>query len=180
MAESSTENMKVPGQVTAAYKNLEDVLEDEIKVYRALLDLVRREKEVLIAANLDELNENNRAKEAMILKIRGLERLREKNARDLAIAVGAASENPRLLDIASKMTDPHNTKLRGIHSTLDLLIRRIREINAGNEELIQSSLKAVNGALGAIRDTLQPSKTYAPSGEVKKNEVAGHFVSKEV
>ena len=163
-----------------AYKNLEAVLEDEIKVYRHLLDLVRQEKEVLVSAKIDELNENNRAKEAMILKIRGLERLREKSARDLAATVGANSESPRLLEIAFKMAEPYNGKLRSFHSTLELLIKRIKELNDNNEQLIQSSLKMVNGALGAIKDTIQPRGTYASSGEVKKNEVAGHFVSKEI
>src|SRR5580698_6539285 len=160
-----------------AYKNLADVLEDEIKVYRAMLDLVRREKEVLIAANITELEECNQAKEAMVLKVRGLERIREKAARELGAIVGVTTENPRLLELASKMLDPEASKLRSVHSTLDLLVKRIKDLNSANEELIQSSLKAVNGALGAIKQTLQPKTTYAPSGEVKQNEVAGHFVS---
>jgi flagellar biosynthesis/type III secretory pathway chaperone len=164
----------------SAYKNLEEVLEDEIKVYRLLLDLVRHEKEVLVAAQIDALDENNRSKEAMILKIRALERQREKCGREMALEVGTNSENPRLLEIAAKLLDPEASKLRSIHSTLDLLIRRIKELNEGNEMLIQSSLKVVNGALGAIKQTLQPKPTYAPSGEVKEPEVAGHFVSKEV
>ncbi len=163
-----------------AYKNLADVLEDEVKVYRAMLDLVRREKDVLIAANITELEECNQAKEAMVLKVRGLERIREKAARELGAVVGLTSDNPRLLDLASKMLDPESSKLRSVHSTLDLLVRRIKDLNSANEELIQSSLKAVNGALGAIKQTLQPKTTYAASGEVKQNEVAGHFVSKEV
>jgi flagellar biosynthesis/type III secretory pathway chaperone len=164
-----------------AYKNLTEVLEDEIKVYRAMLDLVRREKDVLIAADIDELNEINRAKEAMILKVRGLERGREKYARELGHSLGVLSETPRLLEIASKMMDPENSKLRSIHSTLELLIKRIKEINESNESLAQAALKNVNGALGAIKQTLAPNATYKPSGEVKQSgEVAGHFVSKEV
>ena len=163
-----------------AYKNLADVLEDEIKVYRVMLDLVRREKDVLIAANITELEECNQAKEAMVLKVRGLERIREKAARELGAIVGITTDNPRLLDLASKMLDPESSKLRSLHSTLDLLVKRIKDLNSANEELIQSSLKAVNGALGAIKQTLQPKTTYASSGEVKQNEVAGHFVSKEV
>jgi hypothetical protein len=71
-------------------------------------------------------------------------------------------------------------RLRSIHSTLDLLIRRIKEFNSENEVLVETSLKAVSGILGAIKENLAPRKTYAPSGEVKKSEVAGHFVSKEV
>jgi flagellar biosynthesis/type III secretory pathway chaperone len=166
--------------VLKAYNTLADVLEDEVKVYRVMLDLVRKEKDVLISAKIDELEECNNAKEAMVLKVRGLERLREKAARDMAIAVGVNPETPRLLEIAAKLLDPQASRLRSIHSTLDLLIRRIKELNDANEELIKSSLKVVNGALGAIKQTLQPKVTYAPSGEVKQNEVSGHFVSKDV
>ena len=165
---------------TTAYKNLEEVLEDEIKVYRVLLDLVRREKEVLVSAQIPQLEEKNRAKEVLVLKIRGLERQREKAAREMATEVGTNTENPRLLEIAAKLLDPEASRLRSIHTTLDLLVRRVKDLNDGNEALIHASLKAVNGALGAIKDTLQPRTTYAPSGEVKNSTVAGHFVSKEV
>ena len=54
-------------QQAEVFKDLTDVLEDEIKIYRSLLDLVRREKEILIAAKIDDLNSNNKAKEAFIL-----------------------------------------------------------------------------------------------------------------
>lgn len=165
---------------SAVFKSLETVLEDEIKVYRSLLDLVRREKEILISAKLDELNANNKAKEAYILKIKNLDRLREKAAKELALLVGVTSESPRLLELAAKMNTAENTKLRTIHSTLDLLIKRIKEINVSNEALVQSSLKMVNGALGAIKDTIQPKTTYAPTGDIKKAEsLSGTFVSKD-
>jgi flagellar biosynthesis/type III secretory pathway chaperone len=163
-----------------AYKSLAEVLEDEIKIYRAMLDVVRREKDVLISADIKELEECNLAKEAMVIKVRSLERLREKYARELGGLLGLHSEFPRLLELASKMLDPAASKLRSVHSTMDLLVKRIKEFNSANEELVQSSLKTVNGALGAIKETLQPKVTYAPSGEVKKPEVAGHFVSKDV
>jgi flagellar biosynthesis/type III secretory pathway chaperone len=162
-----------------AYNDLVEVLEDEIKVYRTLLDTVRREKDVLITANIDELNENNKTKDLIISRIRLLERHREKCAKDLAESVGTNTENPRLLEIAFKTGEPYSTRLRSIHATLELLIRRIKEINDSNEELVRSSLRAVNGALGAIKDTLQPKSTYASSGDLKRAESSGRFVSKD-
>ena len=41
-------------------------LEDLIKQYRLLLDVVRKEKDLLIAADIEKLNENNQSKEALI------------------------------------------------------------------------------------------------------------------
>ena len=145
---------------------------------------VRREKDVLIAANLEELEENNKSKEMVVIKLRGMERIREKAARELALTLNMNSESPRLLELANKLLDPQSSKLRSIHSTLDLLIKRIREFNDSNAILVQSSLRSIHGALGAIKDTFRPKPTYAQTGEVKKSEgtqnVTGHFVSKEV
>lgn len=163
------------------FKNLEAVLEDEVRVYRTLLETVRREKELIIDANINELNESNQGKETMILKLRGLERIREKAARDLASHVGAHTERPRLLEIALKIQDPEASKLRSIHSTLELLITRIRELNEANGILIESSLKTINGALGAIKETIGSKPVYGQTGEKKpETGVAGALVSKEV
>src|ERR1700743_1562431 len=96
--------------VSKAFKNLSEVLEDVIKVYRVMLDLVRREKDILIAANMEELEECNKAKEAMVLKVKGLERIREKVSREMAIVVGTNPETARLLEIASKLIDPQSSK----------------------------------------------------------------------
>lgn len=168
-------------QQAEVFKDLTDVLEDEIKIYRSLLDLVRREKEILIAAKIDDLNSNNKAKEAFIFKIKGLEKIRERHAREMANLVGADSENPRLLEIAAKIDSAESSRLHSIHTTLNLLIKRIKEINTSNETLVQSSIKMVNGALGAIREQLQPKPTYGSGGDIKeKKSVAGAFVSKDV
>lgn len=163
------------------FKNLETVLEDEVRIYRTLLETVRREKDLIVDANVEELNQSNQGKETMILKLRGLERIREKTARDLANAVGANSDKPRLLEIALKMQDPEATKLRSIHATLDLLITRIREFNESNGALIESSLRTINGALGAIKETIGSKPVYGQTGEKKpEGQLAGALVSKEV
>jgi flagellar biosynthesis/type III secretory pathway chaperone len=73
----------------AFYDQLVIVLEDEVKVYRVLLDLVRREKEILTSTKLKDLEDCNRQKEILINKVKGLERIREKHVFDLAAAVGA-------------------------------------------------------------------------------------------
>ena len=55
------------------YTDLFDNLESLVKVYRSLLDTVRREKEILVASRLEDLNENNKAKDTTLLRIRTLE-----------------------------------------------------------------------------------------------------------
>lgn len=160
--------------------NLLASLEEQIKVYRHLLEIVRKEKDILVAANLDELNENNRAKEAMLIKIRALESDRIKWAalvyKDLEIPGG---EEPRLLEIARYLDSARADQVRNVHSVLELLLRRVQEYNRQNEALVQSALTNITGAMKAIKGTLEEKPTYQKKGEVEGVASSGQLVSRE-
>lgn len=163
------------------FNKLVNTLEDQIKVYRNLLDVVRREKEILVSANLDELNENNKSKEAMLLKIRGLETVRIRCASELSTTIGLTTEPPRLLEMANHVPEAMGERLRNLHSVLDLLLKRVQEYNKQNEVLVQSALNNITGAMKAIRDTLQDKPTYQRKGELSQAApgASGQLVQRE-
>lgn len=163
-----------------SFQRLVANLEEMTKLYRQLLDLVRKEKQLLIDADMDKLQENNEIKEGLLFKIKSLDGLRTRYAAELASLVHADHENPRLLDIARNLGGPEADRLRVIHSALDLLIQRLSALNKENEAVAQSALRNLTGALGNIKDTLSGKKTYGARGQVQRGpEQAGHFVSKE-
>ncbi len=162
------------------YLELVESLENQVKLYRTLLDIVRKEREILVAAKIDDLNENNKAKDACLVRLRTLENFRLKHAYELALAVGADVESPRLLEIATHLPGAHGEKLRSLHAALEVLIRRASEINKSNELLVQSALSSIGGAIDSIRETVQPKPTYARKGAmVASPEAGGHLVSRE-
>lgn len=168
-----------------SYLKLANNLEEMVKLYRTLLDVVRKEKEFLLQADVEKLNENNQAKENLLYKIRGLDTTRERYAKEFANLIGADATAPRLSEIAKKCSLSGNVeqgeKLRNIHSTLEILIKRLSELNKENEEYAQSALQVVNGAMNNIKDTLGGKKTYARQGKMSTAtpEGAGNFVRKE-
>lgn len=163
-----------------AYQKLSTNLDDLIKNYRSLLDLVRKEKELLIAADIEKLIESNKNKEALLYRLKGLDAGRERYAHELAYLVNGDVQNPRLLELAQKIGGTAGDKLRNIHSTLDILIKRVTELNKENEEYAQSALQNLNGAVGNIKDTLSGKKTYEKKGKMAYGpEKSGNFVSKE-
>lgn len=167
--------------VERSYKKLLSNLEDMITLYRQLLDVVRKEKEMLLAAQLDELTENNIVKDQLLMKIRLADTLRLKHAQELALMIKADYENPRLLELAQKMPGPAGDLLRSQHATLDLLIKRLMDFNRENEQYAQSALKTLNGTMNDIKETLSGKKTYEKKGQYKAGpSPAGNFVSKEV
>ncbi len=167
--------------VDRAFQKLEANLEELTKIYRALLDLVRKEKDYLLKADRDALEESNKIKEDMLFKLRAHDALRSRYAMDLASLVGADADNPRLLELAQKLAGtPAADRLRTQHAALDMLIKRITDLNKENEEFAASALGTLNGALNDIKDTLSGKKTYSGKGQYKTGpQVAGNFVSKE-
>lgn len=167
--------------IERAYQKLETNLEDLTKTYRLLLDLVRKEKEILIKADRDALEENNKLKEDLLFKLRAQDALRSRYAIDLATLVGGDAHNPRLLELAQKIAGtPISERLRTLHATLEMLIKRITEINKENEEFARTALKSLNGALNEVKGTISGKSTYERKGQVKAGpNTAGNFVSKE-
>lgn len=169
------DSIELQEQVTA----LVGVLDEQIKVYRHLLEVVRKEKDILVSANLDELNENNRTKEAMLIKIRALEVERVRIAQHVSQALGLQGEAPRLLEIANYLSDESGEKLRSIHSVLELLLKRVQEYNRQNEILVQSALNNITGAMNAIKGSLESKPTYQKKGEVEGQTASGNLVSRQ-
>ena len=154
------------------------VLEEQIKLYRHLLEIVRKEKDILISANLDELNENNRAKEAMLIKIRALETERMAVSNELHLQLKIVGDEPRLMEIARHLHTEEAEKMRNVHSVLELLLRRVQEYSRQNEVLVQSALSNITGAMNAIKGSLQEKPTYQKKGEVEGHTSAGQLVSR--
>lgn len=159
---------------------LEKNLEGVVKVYRHLLSVVRREKEILIAANLDDLNENNRTKEATLLKARELERERLQIAKELALQENLDPEKVRLLDFARHFDGEVGDRLRRTHSVLELLLKRVREHNSHNEQLVNSALDNISGAMETIRESISEKKSYKKGGKLQESKTdVGQLVSRE-
>lgn len=173
--------MKMDATVERAFHKLESNLEELTKIYRSLLDIVRKEKEILLKADREALDESNKLKEELLFKLRAQDSLRSRYAMELANLVGADVENPRLLELAQKLAGtPAADRLRTQHAALDILIKRITDINRENEEYTKSALQTLNGALNDIKDSLSGKKTYSGKGQYKQGpQVAGNFVSKE-
>ncbi len=162
------------------FEKLSQSLEEMTKLYRQMLEVVRREKDYLIQVNQPEIENCFKQKEELIGKVRLCDMLREKYAQNLGVELGMKAQVPRLLELAQNLPLIQGDLLRQQHASLDLVIRRIQELNIENEVIAQNALKVLDGALGDIKETLAGKNTYERKGRYKTGpEQSGHFVSKE-
>lgn len=162
-----------------SYEKLLSNLEDMTKQYRLLLDCVRKEKDLLIQNEIEKLTLNNLVKEQLINKIAGLDGLRSSYAAELAKLIGANSAEPRLLELAQRMGGAEGDRLRTIHSALELLTKRLVEINKENALYAETALITVNSAMENIKEAIAGPKTYQKKGSYQQSNNSGNLVSKE-
>lgn len=162
------------------YSKLSKTLDEMTKLYRQLLEVVRKEKEFLIQVNQVEIEKSYKLKEELIGKIRLADMLREKYAQNLGAEIGMKSHAPRLLELAQNLPSSEGDQLRQVHSALELVIKRIQEKNIENEAHATQALRVLSGALGNVKETLSGKSTYERKGRYKSGpDQSGHFVSKE-
>ena len=155
------------------------VLENLIKNYRSLLDVVRKERDLLIMGKLDDLVENNKIKDGLIVRLRSLENHRMKCSRDLAHLIGVDANPPRLLDLATRCLVEYEDTFRQLHSTLEFIIKRVADLNKKNEDLVQSALSSITGSMESIRSNFQFKPVYARDGAFHGGSAGGNLVEKE-
>lgn len=163
------------------FVDLDQSLDDLIKVYRSLLNTIRNEKEILISSNLEELEKSNKSKETILLKVRKMDEARQKVTKELAESEGLDPEVTRLLDFAKHFGGEEGDRLRKLHSVLDLLLTRIQEINQNNEVLVKVALDNVTGGISNIRDSLSENKVYKKGGAVQSTPAeSGQLVRRQI
>ena len=111
-------------------------LEELTKHYRQLLDLVRKEKQLLIDANIDLINESNLQKEILLNKIQELDALRVNYAHEVAEKLNISKVEARLLNLAIHLGGAQGDKLRSQHAALEMILKRLAEINKEKERTL--------------------------------------------
>ncbi len=166
-------------QQTELIQQLKIILESLLKTYQELLTHVRKEKEILIQANLEHIQQSNKEKESLLFKIKALDSQRQKIAQSLGRDL-INEENPRLLQLIPKFSEPISSDIRGIHLQLNLCLEQLQECNRENEEHTRSALNHLSGALSEIKETLSGKSTYQRKGRMQKGpSPAGNIVRRE-
>lgn len=169
------------GNLDRISQRLISTLDDLLRGYRALLEMVRRERQALVESDVNQLNDINEDKEAIIVRLRALENQRQRYLREAMLELALETESPRLMEVATHFPFEAAERLRNVHSALNLLLKRLAQLNQENEQIAAAALKNVSQVLKEIKRSTQPPQTYQNKGQVVTPlESTGQKVQKEV
>jgi flagellar biosynthesis/type III secretory pathway chaperone len=117
-------------------KELLELLEDEIEIFRSLLPVFKKEKEAILASELNELNKASAQKEKLLFNMRSLEKKRTHVMNKLAETLEVLPDDLTLTKLAQSVKEPYSIRLKNCGLQLLKLTKNISSANTGNKSML--------------------------------------------
>ena len=136
-------------------ENLISVLEEENALYEQLIPIAEKKTQVIVANDLESLQNITASEQAIVDRISALEKQRSKVIVDMGTVLGKKPEelNFRTLVTMLKGQAKEQEKLRSLHDRLKKTTDHMISLNERNKSLIQQSLEMIEFNLNYIQST---------------------------
>lgn len=153
---------------------LKSVLKKELNIYNMLFDLTNNKKDIIISAQIKELDKITQVEQNLILKLGKLENQRqdiiEKLGNDLNI-----KENITVTNVLSHINKSDSKEIETLKGDLLKIIDNIKVKNDLNNMLIKDSLDYISFNLNMLTDSSQDSTYSKGAGESKTKQSKSLF-----
>jgi flagellar biosynthesis/type III secretory pathway chaperone len=167
--------------------NLEELqknLKHQLTLYRQLVDVLRDEKEHLVAVRFKEIRECTYSKEALFDELQREEHRRRRWVQQAAPVIGVPEKDVTMEMIASKFGGPELYEpLVSLKNALLVMVKKAREMNVENKRLVENALRDAQqlkrNILGLSSE--QP-QVYGPKGALGSNprDQSARFLNKDL
>ena len=116
-----------------------NILQEQIKSYKALLDLLKEEKECLVNINPDKVSELSKEKDTIVMRLRLLEEERVRLVNEFVRENGISGK----VNLKQLATITGNDDFSTLRSKLVSLLQNVEEMNKFNSILIDRSINYI-------------------------------------
>jgi FlgN protein. len=160
------------------WETLVTLLAEMAAIYRAILELSRQKRDILIAVKPHELEDVTKKEEMLILQVGKMEAVRGKLVRQLAADSGTAVDSLTLTKMKELAGPGVCERLDKVVADFDQIMAELAPVNQLNAELIQTALTFINYNINLLaQNTTGP--TYAAQGKTTPNSPSRKLFDKK-
>ena len=164
-----------------AVTEMERVLSQEIELFRSYLVALNLDNELMAKLKINELEENNKAKNTILLKLRAMDQARQNLVKQFALTHGISESDVRIVDMCERATPEEAKRLSELKEELQKITSEIRIVQGKTAALANASLGWVNSSIATLKKMLTPVVTYNLQGKMGGDDVfSGRVVEKRV
>jgi flagellar biosynthesis/type III secretory pathway chaperone len=156
---------------------LQQILEDQLGLYRSLYETIGMEKTAIVDLDLEVLNRILMEKKVLLQKIDSIEGERIACIKKIADSLGRPPEGVTLSALIQWFNPPHSTRFQISQAELLSLTEKIHAINKQNKSLLIHCLGVVKGSLALLSGLSEPEKLYYRTGKTDISYNNGNLLS---
>jgi exonuclease VII large subunit len=156
---------------------LEGVLSEQLEAYETYASYVRQDEENMAKLRLDQLEQNNKLKATILLKIQTMDRARQNLVRQISKKYQLQEEKVQIADICRAVGGQMSLRLSELRERLHRVMMNLKDLQSRTQLFADASLSWINGSVNALKGLLSPAGIYTPQGRLEK---PGMFVGKRV
>jgi hypothetical protein len=162
-------------------ETLERVLLDQLTMYEQYAELLKGDAERMARLRIDELEQSNKEKNTILLKLQTMDKARQNLVRQIARTLQMPEESIKITDICTAVGGDTSQRLISIREKLHTIITSLKDIQQHTSLLANTSLAWINGSITALKGLLTPVGTYNYHGKVEDAKLfAGRTVERQV
>ena len=155
-------------------KNLTDILDEEYKYYKELLEISNQKTEIVIQNKVNDLEPITNKEQRLASNLLKLEKTREELVSDIAIVLNIDKKQLNMTSLIEllKTAEDDQNKLKQLKKNINEILLQLKEKNNQNKMLIEQSIEYIDFTVNALQSTKfnAKNKGYQSCG----NEVEGY------
>lgn len=150
-------------------ENLITELNEEYALYEQLLQVSMEKTGAIVANSLERLSETTDKEQRLADTLAGVEKRRRETMESVASILGRRPEDVKVMDVVDFLAEQpeYHDPLLEINEKLAKLARRVREINAHNQNLIQEALSMIEYNIQLLQNLDRAPETAEYSRDMK-------------
>lgn len=158
---------------------LVNILEEEIVLYRTLLDISSCEREAMVSYSLSDINKCQKERQIIYLKTAHLKERRFAVLKKISGETGIHQEDLTISTIIEKMKRQDVAALDRCRTTLRNLVKSLSISESGNKRIAEKSLFIIDQSMKILTGFTPSDPVYLPNGAFERYDNPGCRVRKE-
>lgn len=160
------------------YHNLCEVIKDELDIYKEIANLADKKTDILVAGDINLLQEITEIEQNAISKLGKLEEERIKVLQKVAKILEIETDKITARYLLENMSDEKSKNLLSkIYDEMKLTLKKIDDKNKINEDLIRSALEYIDFSINLLTDAGETRTNYGSDGQ--NTQKTFHFIDKK-
>jgi len=156
------------------------VLEQESRIYNAMLTVINKEHKATVRSDLDSLILLGNEKENILMKLRIVEDQRIRLIEEMANGLGYPSRELTITMISKLVEEPFAGQLSEAGKALSEILITVKNAGHRNKQLFDHSLELLRGSFNLLSEITQSNMVYYRTGNMQTTYQTGKCVNGEI